>query len=125
MDLGQFVAERSGFVPWNDRLLPLGRFDRNGEDVDVFAVRAAATRSAQVVAGHARRVVVNGAQAIAAVGPGIVHQPLAQEDLLAWVPGGPDDLPGAASTGADDVVALGDDLDAGTREHRLVRLHRG
>src|ERR1700677_3722650 len=56
---------------------------RNRRDKDdVLALRAAAARSAQAMAGHARRVVINRAQAVAVATERVVGHPfLGEEDF--------------------------------------------
>jgi hypothetical protein len=53
------------------------------EDLDVLVHRAGAAGAAEVVAGDARAVVVDRAQAVAALGAGVVGDPFAEEQLPA------------------------------------------
>src|SRR5262249_25915061 len=63
------------------------------DDIDVLARRPASAGTAEVVAGDARAVVIDRAQAVAAVRPRVAGQPLSLEQLAAAGPligvGGP------------------------------------
>ena len=87
--------------PWPCRLDPrrhasTGRVEvGEREDVDVLAVGTAAADASQVVAGDARRVVEDGTEPVAAVAPGVVRHPFAEEQFSPRA--GPGDGPGVPS----------------------------
>ena len=54
---------------------------KSGHDVDVLAGRASAANAALVVTGHARAVVEDGSEPVAAVRAGVTGNPLAGENL--------------------------------------------